>query len=288
MIKPQPHNAARPLRGLSILDFDILACVIVFIVLVGWLPVLDPDFFWHLKTGEVVVAERALLTRETFSHTAFDQPITVTGWFFDVLLYSVWELAGEVGVKVLMAIFLTATWFVMYKTARLYIARIESSVLLTLMGFGLFSGAFAPRPNLFTHLGFAIVLYLLLRTIHSGNSRTLLWLIPLFAVWPNFHYGFAAAFLLIGLFLASAILDRIDPLIRCNDTASLLSPVALGGIAAALVATLANPYGWDIYPELLQMTSGLSVKYCNTSGSPPHLLAYCCDDYSRHFSSQAR
>jgi hypothetical protein len=116
------------------------------------------------------------------------------------------------------------------------------------------SGVIAPRPNLFTHLGFALTLYLMLQFQRTAAYRHLAWLIPLYAIWPNFHYGFAMGFVLIALFVVSAVLDNFLPIARRRPVDPILLPRALSILLACAIAACLNPYGVEVYTDLVTMT----------------------------------
>ena len=237
-----------------LLEFDAVIAAVLVIAAIGWMPLNDPDFFWHLKNGELIIATGELFNTDPFSHTAPGAPIQVTGWFFDVVLAFLWEHTGESGVRVLAAVFIGLTWLAVYKTCRIYIQRKQTCALLALTSIVLLAPLIAIRPNLFTHCSFAWVLFSLLKYVDTRKIFYLLWLIPLFAVWANFHYGFAAAIALIGVFYFTAILDKLIPLTSERSLDPLLKLPPIGIFVICALAVGANPFGLQVYEELILMT----------------------------------
>lgn len=237
-----------------LLEFDAMIGIILGITTAGLMPLLDPDFFWHLKNGELLLANRALFEQDPFSHTAAGAQLQVTGWFFDAAIAFLWQNYGSGGVRIFTAVFIALTWLGMYKCSTLFIQRKETCALLGLFGIVLLVPLFAVRPNLFTHCAIVWVLFFVLSFMKSNRINYLLALIPLFVVWPNFHYGFAVGLVLIGLFFASAALDQLAPLSSSRPLSGFLRPAPILISAICALAVALNPYGLQVYQELMMMT----------------------------------
>lgn len=249
-------------------EFNVVVGLTVFWAAYSWSTVVDPDVFWHIKNGELIRHAGALFYTDPFSHTAHGAPLTVHGWLFDLCIEYIWRSHGEQGVKLLIAIFALLTWLFMYKACRLYLFRLETAALVSLLGFFFVSSTLGPRPNLFTHLAFAIVLFQLLWFRLTGDSKSL-WSLPLlFVIWPNIHYGFASGQMLIGLFLASEALDRFFPFKQTPQSYRLTSPTPLVIFSLCALAPIANPVGINIYPEVLFMTARGAASFVTEWYSP--------------------
>ena len=59
----------------------------------------DPDYFWHLRTGQLILDTHTIPRHDPFSFTRPDAPWLVNAWLFDVLLYSVHSIGGSIGVR---------------------------------------------------------------------------------------------------------------------------------------------------------------------------------------------
>ena len=236
------------------LEFDAMIAIIVVIASVGWMNVTDPDFFWHLKNGEIILESGSLFTVDIYSHTAKDTPIQITGWLFDVAIAWIHQNFGFAGIRVFAACFIFATWLAVYKCAKLYVVRSQTAALLGLFSIVLLAPLIAIRPNLFTHAAFAWVLFSALYLCRHHNFRALLWVIPLFIIWPYFHFGFAAGLLLLVLFVVAAWMDSFIPLTDNQPIQHLKNPFLIGIIISCALAALLNNYGATIYNDLFEMT----------------------------------
>lgn len=242
------------IRMRRLLEFDATIAWIIVIASIGWMNVTDPDFFWHLKNGELLNESGGIFTEDTYSHTARGTPIQITGWFFDAALAWIWNTFGLSGIRFASAIFIFLTWLGVYQCVRLYISRNQTAAILALLSIVLLAPLIAVRPNLFTHAAFAWVLFFMLHYCRHQKTSQLFYLLPLFFLWPFFHFGFAAGLGLIGLFIASAWMDKVIPLTSCKPVNHLTTMPVLAILLACVVASVLNNYGPAIYPELVSMT----------------------------------
>ena len=47
----------------------------------------DPDFWWHLRTGQLIADRHGLLTTDPFTYTATDSYWVNHSWLYDSVLY---------------------------------------------------------------------------------------------------------------------------------------------------------------------------------------------------------
>lgn len=198
----------------------------------------DPDFYWHLKTGEYIVAHGALPQGDIFSYTSFGRPWVLDEWLSQIILYSVHEWGGALGIKVLVALVLTVCVWLCYAICEKILAGDKGkAIILALLFCSIITGV-APRPHLFTFLFFALFLYALLDFKYFGVTVRL-WLIPpVMVLWVNMHGGYFIGLMLTWLFILGEWLTyhlAREPLKRQR-----LMQLTLVGVLA-LLATLANP-----------------------------------------------
>jgi hypothetical protein len=200
----------------------------------------DPDYYWHLKTGEYIVSHGALPQADVFSYTNLGRPWVLDEWLFQVLIYLVREWGGDWGVKVFVALTLVACLWLCYAICERILEGDKAKAFIVALLYCSIITSVAPRPHLFTFLFFALFLYLLLGFKYFGETRRL-WMIPLVMVfWTNMHGGFFIGLMLVWLFILGEwftdyLAGNAEPLKRRR-----LKLLTLTGVAA-LLATLANP-----------------------------------------------
>ncbi len=216
----------------------------------------DPDFWWHLRTGQLIADTGAVPMRDVFSYTALGQPWVAHEWLAELAMYWLNALGGYATVVAAFSLVITAAYFVLYRLLRrleidrtLALALVVWTALIRLT-------PWAPRPQLITFLLFAATLYLLFAFKQRGRAR--LWLLPpVMVLWVNVHAGYVSGLLLIGLFVVGEALNRLT-----HRPAAPLRPLLLTGLAS-LIATLVNPNFFTalLYPFTYAGTGNASMRY---------------------------
>jgi hypothetical protein len=216
----------------------------------------DPDFWWHLRTGQLIFETGAVPGQDVFSYTAFGQPWVAHEWLAELLIYWLYAAGGYATLVAGFSLIVTAAYFALYRLLlRLEVGR-TLALALVVWTVVIRWAQWAPRPQLITFLFFAVTLYLLFTFKQYGRAR--LWLLPpMMVVWVNVHAGYVSGLLLIALFVAGEILNRAT-----HRPAAPLRPLILAGVAS-IIAALANPntYTALLYPFTYAGTSNASMRY---------------------------
>lgn len=236
--------------------------VAFFMVLVVALPLTDPDYFWHLKAGEYILTHRSLPPGDVFSFTRSGQPWVLHEWLFEVILYAAFATWGTFGVKLLTALFAMGTLGVTFSLMLRLGQSHFVAFTLAICGGVVFSGGWAPRPQLLTYLFFAIYLSILLACKYHGARRALFALPLLMLVWVNVHGGYVIGIALAVLFTGTEWLNHHVGTARSPAEKPRLRQLALTA-AATVLASLANPefVGHWLYPfEVLGMEANHHIQ----------------------------
>src|SRR5436190_21749859 len=62
-----------------------LTLLYLILVLPAMLPILDPDIWWHLRTGQWIVEHATVPTTDLFSSYGIGKPWIAYSWLFEVL-----------------------------------------------------------------------------------------------------------------------------------------------------------------------------------------------------------
>jgi hypothetical protein len=223
--------------------------VLVFALAVFQEPLInsDGDLPRHLRHGEWMLQHHALITTDEFSYTMAGRPYVGFEYGSQLLYTAAHRLGGLAGVSVLAALLIAAAYALL---ARFMLRRgveplLAGAVVAWAMLIGM--GHWIARPHLVTLVAVPLLLELLLP---AGRWRY--WpFVPLFAIWVNLHGGFVYGLVLIGLFLAGALLEsvRTARLLPRSDTVRRYA-IAL---AISAAAALANPWGIGVYRHIVAM-----------------------------------
>ncbi len=235
--------------------------IIVFVLLTA-APLKDPDYFWHLKTGEYIVAHAGLPAGDIFSFTRAGQPWVLHEWLFEVLLYLVFAACGAGGVKVLTAALATGALALAFTVARRIGGSLQGTWIPVALGALAMAGSVSPRPQLLTYMCFICFLAVLLRFKYAGATRALFALPFLMVVWVNGHAGYAAGILLLLLFgacewLAWLVRPASDPEQQRAQKHRLVRLTQ--AICLVVLASVANPGLFERWWYPLQVV-GMTVN----------------------------
>lgn len=204
----------------------------------------DPDFGWHLRAGEWILAHHGVPFTDPFSSYGAGKSWYDYSWLFDLFFVGLYRAFGLVGFVLLELAFRIAVPLSFYWMARTLSEKFWPSALLALCAAYSIYSIYAPRPGMFTIVFFTFELQLLLNAIKQGNAARLYWLIPLFWVWASIHIQFIHGLIVLGLFSCEGILNR---LLGCKMEPAPLPQRSVFVFVASVVATLLTPYSWHIY-----------------------------------------
>lgn len=239
-----------------------LTFIALFLVLALIIPLSDPDYFWHLKTGEYIVSRHALPSGDIFSFTRFGQPWILHEWLFEVVLYAVFASMGPLGVKLLTSLLAVTTLGVIFTLVRRITQSPAAAFILLAAALIPFAGAIAPRPQLVTFVAFAIFVHILLSHKYYRANRYL-WLLPvLMVVWVNAHGGYIVGIALTGMFTVCEWFNYWKTKTRDLEQKQRLVQLTRVACATALASVL-NPGSIDhwLYPfQVLNMAANGRIQ----------------------------
>jgi hypothetical protein len=202
-------------------------------------PPLDPDLWWHLANGRLIVATASIPHLDVYSFSAAGQPWVMHEWLADLGMYLLYQVGG---LSLLVAIFasvVTASAVCLYLLLRHTGLAASAASALTLVGALAGSTAWGARPQLLNVLFCGLLLLGLLR--YRAGRLSALVLPPFIWLWANLHSAFVVGVIISLLFLAGEAFDswrsRPEAMPRRRLT-------ALGwGIVAGFGLAFVNPFG---------------------------------------------
>jgi hypothetical protein len=240
--------------GIGIRDLTLIVLAVGIGQSVSAGMIVDPGLGWHLRTPDVILAA-GWPTADPFSGPDHGQYWLANQWLGDLPFWLGWKAAGMNGVAAVTMAGLLLAYRLLYGFLRADGTPWPAAAVWTI-GAALASYyAWMARPNLVTFLAVTL-LARVLTLFHEGRlaPRRLLWLLPLFAVWANSHGGFVAGLAMIvvagGVEFAVSLAHSDEP--ARGAAGGRLRVLAATTIGCAL-ATLANPYGWRVYPWVFSL-----------------------------------
>ena len=208
-----------------------LIITFLFLSLITMFNRVDPDVYWHIKTGEWIL-QNGIPTTDTFSYWGGN--FIAHEWLFDIIIYLIYSLGGYIGVKLISFILIGTSLYLGINISENKNKNNVFVYLLPLLMWIVYIGQLEPRPQLFSLLIMTITIYLLDRNKH-------LYLIPIFTLFlSNVHGGLVAIIALtIAVYLISYIFDNIGKL----NVKNIVTHISI--IGAVLASMMINPYGLE-------------------------------------------
>jgi hypothetical protein len=201
----------------------------------------DPDVWWHLRTGQLILANHSLFRTDPFSFTRFGQPWINHEWLSEVLLFALYRVAGFGGLIVAFGVVITASFLLVFlrSPGRPYLAAV-----MTLWGAVTSAPSWGVRPQMFSLLLASIFLVLL--EASERRPGLLWWTPPLMLLWVNLHAGYPVGLAFIALFLLG---EGLEAAIRPEPWQKFLPRFKALGMVLALCLALVplNPNGFRIF-----------------------------------------
>ncbi len=212
----------------------------------------DPDFWWHLKTGEWIWLHKAIPQVDPFSYTFKGAEWINYEWLFHAIIYPIYQLGRFGGLIIFEVIFALLTFLILFFACR----EVDGgkrwlAITILFMALLVVRGRFAVRPQIISFFFLALYLYLLI--LHRGERiatrKLIFFLLPAHVLWVNIHGSF-----LFGIFLVGAYaLGRFVPLAlgHHQDLKPVFQDKKLQGLLLVclllLIASLINPYTYRIF-----------------------------------------
>jgi hypothetical protein len=205
------------------------------------------DLAYHLKVGELIVAERAVPRTDMLAWTTAGQPWLDQNWGAQVLLYGIWRVGGFPLLTVVNAVSAVATWGLVAAACRRRTADLRLIAAAVLAGYLAAAASFLARPQLFSLLLFAAELYLL--EVARTRPRVALVIPLLMPLWANLHGAFVVGVGLLVIEAAAAAWRRDRPAVA----RWLLVTVA------SVAGLLVNPWGARVLAYAVPFPSNRTV-----------------------------
>jgi hypothetical protein len=215
----------------------------------GWTVLLaDGDTGWHIRTGDWILQNSSIPTRDIFSFSRDGEPWFAWEWLSDVLFACVSRHWGLAGVAALAGCVLALAALVLFRHMLWRGANVLVALATVLVAVAASSIHYLARPHIFTLLLLPIALWMVDRDRRQPGP--VIWLlVPLSVVWVNLHSGFFALPLCLAVLTAGrAAQDWLDRKERRPDWLGLRRWACLCWATAA--ASLANPYGLGLHRHI--------------------------------------
>ncbi|MGB7925019.1 MAG: hypothetical protein WCF57_17395 [Pyrinomonadaceae bacterium] len=232
-------------------------------------PIFDPDFWWHLQTGQLIVETRTIPHADIFSNIFFGREWVTHEWLSEAIIYLIHRPLGYGGLIVTFALVIVAALWLAYRRCAVRAGHPGVAGLALILGALAAASTWGTRPQMFSFLFASVFISMLDAYARRGSGRFIWWLVPLIILWVNMHAGFFLGLVLIALTITGMLLDQW--LGQGEQPAGLLKRVRplCFVLAACVLCVSLNPSGARIYLYPFEtLTSQAMMNYIQEWLSP--------------------
>ncbi len=208
-------------------------------VLLARTVVFPNDYWWHMRTGQIIWQEGHIPVVDRFSFTRSGTPWVNQAWLMQVAFYLLYRVGGLPWTILAHALAVTAGYTVLLYT----VSRREGlrpAALATAVGAALGAYNWGLRPQSISFLLFGLLM-MLIELHRSGRTRALWAVIPLFLIWVNAHGGFVFGMAVLGLYVLGYVYRFLRAGRPRAQWGRVRSAILVG--LGTLVALAVNPQG---------------------------------------------
>ena len=201
---------------------------------------IDSDMWWHIRLGQLIAETGEFVYADSFSHTKTGELHKNHSGLAQLLMVACWRAGGHLGMTLFTAALAVGGMHFVYRAGR---GSIYMQGFVLVLGGACAAAFWSPRPQMFTFLCAAILLFMLRRL--QAREDAPLWPLPLLLwVWGNLHPGIIVGYVFVaGFVLGEWLKNRIG-------AGGLATPV-LRRLCAFSLLSLAllplNPLGLSVY-----------------------------------------
>jgi len=220
----------------------------------------DPDTWWHIRIGEMILNQHTFPTADHYSFTAPGAPWIAYEWLGEVVIAFAARW-GFLGMAALQFIWASTLTLLIFYFASLRCKNAKAAFLATVFSLLMIGAFFTLRPQVMGYI-FMLIMLVALERYKLGTTRTLWWLPLLFLVWINTHGTFFLGLGVFGVYLLTGLFDfRVGGLYA--EKWSPVQRLHLLKVLLAIVAVLPlTPYGTRLatYPFQMAFMQPLNVS----------------------------
>ena len=254
---------------------DLIVFGFIFILISITLPFNDPDFYWHIKTGEYIFSTRTLPTVDIFSFTMAGQPWVLHEWLSQLILYWVSSTFGLPGLRVLTGLLFIPAFYLVNRLSYTLNTNLFRTTMLTGAFMILSFPSCSPRPQLFTFLFLAIFVYVLFRLKYLDDRSKLIILPLIMVIWANTHGGYLIGLVLMGIIWVTELAQTFFNKSRGEALPGHFKALSIT-LVVTVMASLLTPYTYELWLYPFQVMGLDAAKVFITEWQSPdfHDLLY--------------
>jgi hypothetical protein len=210
----------------------------------------EPDMWWHIKTGQMILANGSVPQVDSFSHSFFGSPWIAKEWLAQVMYALSYNVVHWAGPLFLASFVVALTAWLLYhfltQSLQPFFAAFLVLILLLMV-----QGVTVARPHLFT-FPIAVALTWFMFDASRRGARPPFWCLALVVLWANLHSSFPISFLIA----CAAFLDYFE---RSGFKLTGHLKIWVVFLILCPIVSLINPYFYQPYLLAIKLANGIDV-----------------------------
>jgi hypothetical protein len=239
--QPSPQSESTVVIERSLVYIVYPALLLLAISFCCFRPLLDPDCWFHMAFGRLVLQTHSLPRQDVFSFTVAGNEWISSGWLSSVVLYMSYHRWSFSGLALMVFAVVAVTYIAIYYHGIVRLHNRGSLAVVLLVSVLAANLRFTPRPELFSQLFLSLLLLALLHFdehLHSPQLQRAAYMFPaIICAWANFHAGFIIGMVVLAVYVARPLLVRAEPI-------KGIGRISIAVMCLGLITWLFNPYGW--------------------------------------------
>ncbi|NLI15112.1 MAG: hypothetical protein GX409_02375, partial [candidate division Zixibacteria bacterium] len=239
-------------------NYVFLGILLALSFIIAFFKITDSDVWWHLKTGEYILAH-GIPSTDPFSFTAAGSRWVTHEWLAEVLFYLLYKLGGLTLLIAFKAATSAAIAYLIFRFGRQRGISAAICAAIAMFAVAGMSYMMYPRPHVFTFLFLAILCYLLFGQNQSAKAvKIQRWFIipALFLLWANIHAGFILG---LGIYWIVVLKELFLPGESPDPMLVRIKQSLYPAVLASLIC-LVNPNGYEIYTYTIAIAGNPTFK----------------------------
>jgi hypothetical protein len=232
----------------------VIAAALIGVLVVICRRVGDPDFYWHLATGQWMLAHGTLPTHDLFTYTVSGHSWADQEWGSEILLALVFRAGSFLAVSlVYTAVIWAGMWLIWRRIALERVPPLIAALSL-LVGAAAGVAVWGPRSQMISFALLGLTLYWIEAYLRDRSHR-LFWLPAVMVIWANLHGGFVYGLFFVGL---AAVTESARWAFTGEKVATRRRALGLWVVlGASFLTALINPHTISVYliPLHIQFSS---------------------------------
>lgn len=277
--------------------FIFISLVFVFIFGMFTARIWDPDFWWHLKTGEYIYTTGSLPENDPFAYTSLPKDplnpdskrikfILTSYWLSQIIFFLIYKMTGFQGIIIFRAAILTVLVYFVYRAIRREGANFYISIIVIFLPATILSNFTGERPQLFSFLFSFLLIYLLEgfrmfnksfpdlshRLLNLKTQTAYLLPIPfIMLLWANMHGGVFLGISILSIYIICETIkfykNKLGEVLSYKEIKILIIVCVI-----SILITIINPNRWDVFTVLIEFQKSKYMESIVESRSPLSFL----------------